>query len=96
MKYLVVDASLNGTGIRDKYEGGYINPESLLISADFIKRLKDWLLRYENEHYNEYKDADNVKELDKEGRKLAIQLKNGLSGTKVDYYSDALLTNEPI
>lgn len=25
MKYLIIDAALNGTGIRDKYNGGYLD-----------------------------------------------------------------------
>ena len=32
MKYLVIDAALSGTGIRDKYEGGYIDPDDLGLS----------------------------------------------------------------
>ena len=26
MKYIIIDALLNGTGIRDKYKGEYIDP----------------------------------------------------------------------
>jgi hypothetical protein len=33
MKYLIVDAELSGTGVRDKYLGGYIDPEDLALSA---------------------------------------------------------------
>jgi hypothetical protein len=43
MKYLVVDASLNSTGIRDKYEGEYISPEGLKLSHSTINRLNKWL-----------------------------------------------------
>ncbi len=34
MRYLIVDASLHGTGIRDEYEGGYLTPASLGISSE--------------------------------------------------------------
>ena len=36
-----------GTGIRDKYEGGYIEPCSLGLSSATIVRLNDWLSEYE-------------------------------------------------
>ena len=50
MKYIVIDALLNGTGIRDKYEGGYIEPCSLGLSSATIIRLNDWLSEYWKEH----------------------------------------------
>jgi hypothetical protein len=39
MKYLVIDAELNGTGIRYLYKGGYIFPENLGLNAITIKQL---------------------------------------------------------
>jgi hypothetical protein len=51
MRYLVIDATLSGTGIRDKHEGGYLAPEDLGLSSDTIQSLNTWLSKYENEHY---------------------------------------------
>jgi len=68
MRYIVVDAALSGTGIRDKYEGGYINPEDLGLSLLTTQRLRRWLLKYENEHYNGFTNDSIVNELDQEGR----------------------------
>jgi hypothetical protein len=91
MKYLVIDASLNGTGIRDKYEGGYIKPEDLQLKIETTKRLKDWLLKYENEHYDDYRNKELVDQLDKEGKELAQVIKKELTGIKIEYFSSALI-----
>lgn len=96
MKYLVVDASLNGTGIRDKYNGGYLDTKELGLSFSTIKRIGEWLLDYENEHYNRYTDVYNIDKLDKEGREIALIIKNELSGVKIEYFSDARMTSEQI
>jgi hypothetical protein len=45
MKYLVIDACLSGTGIRDKYESEFLDPEDLglrnvsQISCGFMQHL---------------------------------------------------------
>lgn len=88
MRYLVIDASLNGTGIRDKYEGGYLIPEDIGLSFATIQRLNDWLLKYENEHYNGYVNEGMNDELDREGKEIALIIKNELSEAKVEYFSD--------
>jgi len=94
MKYLVVDGCLHGTGIRDYYEGGYINPKELNLSYNLIKQLEIWLGKYEDEHYNGYSDNNNISSLDLEGKELAIKIKNELKNIKVAYYSDARLIKE--
>ncbi len=96
MKHLVVDACLNGTGIRDYYEGGYIDPESLNISTELLNKLNKWLKEYENEHFKGYYDKKIVNKLDKEGKNIAIRIKKELSEVKVQYYSDALTRIELI
>jgi hypothetical protein len=95
MKYLVIDASLNGTGIRDKYEGGYLAPEDLGLSSTTIQYLTEWLSKYENEHYNGFTDENTVDELDREGKEIALMIKNELE-VKLEYFSDARMTNEII
>lgn len=96
MKYLIIDASLSGTGIRDKYEGGYLAPEDLQLSQTTIQCLNIWLLKYENEHYNGFLDNIIIDELDREGKEIAIIIKNELSEVKLEYFSDARMTLEII
>ena len=45
-RYLVIDGMLNGTGIRDYYEGGYVEPQELNLSLELKERLEAWLSRY--------------------------------------------------
>jgi len=96
MKYLIIDAALSGTGIRDKYAGGYIAPNDLGLSFAIKQRLNEWLSKYENEHYNGYTNDKIINELDQEGKEIALMIKNELSEVKIEYFSDALLTGEII
>lgn len=96
MRYLVIDASLNGTGIRDKYEGAYIVPENLGLKPETVKRLTEWLSRYENEHYNGFENIPLINELDQKGKEIALAIKKGLLKVKVEYFSDARMTSETI
>lgn len=96
MKYLIVDASLNGTGIRNCYEGGYIPLEDLGLKSETIKLLNKWLLKYKNEHYKGFEDDCLIDELDKEGKKIALIIRNELSEVKIEYFSDARMVKEII
>ncbi len=96
MRYLVIDAALSGTGVRDKHEGGYIDPEDLGLSLAAKQRLNEWLSKYENEHYNGFTDDNIINELDREGKEIALQIKNELSEVKMEYFSDARMTDEMI
>ena len=97
MKYLIIDACFGGTGIRDKYEGGYIDSALLGLSTNFTNRLSNWINKYNNEFFNGYNNSNFIAELDKEGKEIAIQLKSELSNEiKVEYYSDARLVSEMI
>jgi hypothetical protein len=96
MRYLVIDASLSGTGIRDKYEGGYLAPEDLGLSSNTIQSLNVWLSKYENEHYNGFTNDSIIDELDREGREIALLIRSELSEVKLEYFSDARMTNELI
>ena len=92
MKYLVIDASLNGTGIRDAYEGGYVSPEELKLSSETIQRLNSWIKNYEIEHYNGYENEKIIDELDREGKEIALIIKDEIINVKLEYYSDARMT----
>lgn len=94
MKYLIVDAYIHGTGIRDKYAGGYIDPASLNVSSNFKIKLTEWLKKYEKEFYNQYSNSKKIKELDAEGEILAFLLKKELLDVKIEYYSDATMTSK--
>ena len=94
MKYLVIDASLNGTGIRDYYRGGYIKPDSLGLSKEVTQKLTTWLGKYENAHYDGYIDQNLINYLDTEGREIAISIKNELVDVKICYFSDAKMIME--
>ncbi|SMC48743.1 hypothetical protein [Moheibacter sediminis] len=96
MRYLVIDAAMSGTGIRNKYEGGYINPEDLSLSLAIRQRLNAWLSKYENEHYNNFADDNIINELDQEGKEIALMIKSELMVVKIEYFSDARLTTEII
>lgn len=96
MKYLVIDASLSGTGIRDKYQGGYLTPEELGLRSTTIQSLNTWLAKYENEHFNGFTDNNIIDDLDREGKEIALIIKRELSIVKVEYFSDARMSNEII
>lgn len=96
MKYLVIDAMLDGTGIRDKYEGGYLVPQDLGLSFTTIEWLDIWLLKYENEHYNGFANEGIIDELDREGKEIALTIKNELVKVKLEYFSEARMTTEII
>lgn len=89
MKYIIIDGYLNGTGIRDKYNGGYVQPESLNLSQTLVTKLKSWLLKYESEFLNNYSDLDSVISLDEEGKQIATLIKRECVDIKIEYYSDA-------
>jgi len=96
MRYLIIDAGLSGTGIRDQYAGGYIKPEELFLSPETIEKLNDWRMRYEDEHFNGYGDSKLIEQLDNEGREIALIIKEELSKIKIEYFSDALMKKEII
>lgn len=96
MNYIVVDAMFNGTGIRDKYNGGYLNPDDLGLSNKVLQALTEWLKKYEDEHYNGFENNRVIDKLDSEGRDIALAIKNELVGIKVEYFSNARMHSEPI
>ena len=91
MRYLTVDGMFAGTGIRDTVEGGYLTPSVLGLSSDLALRLAAWLQAYEAAHHAGYRDADQVAQLDQEGMRICVAVRQELPNTKVEYYSDALM-----
>lgn len=91
MEYIIIDGYFSGTGIRDKYNGGYIPPESLNLSPALIDKLKKWLTKYESEFFNQYSYPERIKTLDEEGEQVAILVEKECANTKVEYYSDAMM-----
>ncbi len=89
MRYLVVDGELDGTGIRDKYNG-FVSPKLLGLSDELCRRLARWLKACENEHYMGYQNESNYCSLDNAGIELARNIFTELNGmAKVEYYSNA-------
>ncbi len=87
--YLIVDGMFHGTGIRDKYEGGYLNLTDLNLPDSLIDRIQSWLKAYEEEHYNNYKNRSVVEKLDEEGISITKHLSNIFPNSKISYYSNA-------
>ena len=96
MKYLIIDAELNGTGIRDCYNGGYISLAELSLSSEIVNEFNEWVLKYEREHYNGFKNDDLIKQLDKQGKNIALKIKKELPEHKIEYFSNARMVREII
>jgi hypothetical protein len=96
MKYLVIDAMFSGTGIRDYYNGNYIEPESLHLSDMTINKLRDWLSQYISEHHKGYINDKAIDELDREGKEIALRIMRELVDVRIHYYSDARMTEEMV
>jgi len=88
MIYIVVDATLNCTGIRDGANGGFLDPSDAL-SPGLLIRLANWLAEYETEHYRGFKNESRIQKLDQEGKEIAIAIRQEIPDTKIAYYSDA-------
>lgn len=91
MKYLIVDGMLSGTGVRDAVEGGYVDLATLGLSVELTNDLNSWLARYENAHYSQFRNKDEVSELDNEGLDLSKRLRGELVDSKVEYFSNAMM-----
>lgn len=96
MKYLVIDGELSGTGIRDKYESGYLVPEALGLSRKTTDRLNEWVSRYETEHRKGFSDTNVVDELDRQGKEIAFLVREELGDIKLEYFSAATMKSEMI
>lgn len=93
MRYLIIDGMIHGTGIRDKYKGGYLPIDSLGFSEEIKNRIREWLNFYEQEHYAGFIHPNIIDKLDKEGIAIAKIIKTHLPDSKVEYYSNAKLHN---
>jgi hypothetical protein len=89
MRYLTVDGMFSGTGVRNSFEGGYIEPDELGLSSNLSAKITQWLKGYEDAHYMQYKDKTQVAELDAEGIEICKMIKNELPDSKIEYYSSA-------
>ncbi len=92
MTYLIVDAYLNGTGIRNKYDGGYILPNVLHLSDSLSDRITNWLELYWFQFYKGYPNLILMAELDKEGISIALAMCKELPDYKIEYFSDAFMS----
>ena len=88
---LVVDGMLSGTGIRLKYAGGFIKLDQLPISTDLKKDISTWVLRYQNEHFENFQRVDVNAQLDNHGLKIVENLRETLGTNSVVYFSNAYM-----
>lgn len=91
MKTIIVDGLLHGTGIRDRVEGGYLDPGEIGLTKETILTITNWLSQYEEEHYNHFSNPSNIEKLDLIGFEIAKRIEKELPDFKVGYYSNALL-----
>lgn len=89
MNYLVVDACLGGTGVRDAIKGGYLSLETLKLDANVVHEIGEWLGAYADAHYEGFSDTQKINQLDKTGVDLTNRLKLLLAPCKIAYYSSA-------
>ncbi|KQS24884.1 hypothetical protein ASG33_23180 [Dyadobacter sp. Leaf189] len=61
-----------------------------------MESLRKWLKKYEEAHYDGFKNDLLISELDNEGREIAYKIKKELSDVKMEYYSDARMTKDQI
>jgi hypothetical protein len=87
--HLFVDGMLSGTGIRDADAGGYVEPNRLGLSPILLKRVADWLLKYENAHYYQFADAAENRRLDQEGIEITREMRKELPDSQIEYFSNA-------
>lgn len=95
-RYLTVDGMLSGTGVRDSIAGGYLDPLQLGLDEDFVNRIEQWLLRYENAHFNGFEDEDECTRLDQFGLQLSCELQGVFPQSKIEYFSHARQIKLPI
>jgi hypothetical protein len=91
MRYLIVDGMYGGTGVRDAIEGGYVDLIELHIPIDLQDAIRSWLQQYEEAHYFQFKDQDEVIRLDKQGIDICRQLRIERFEDKIDYFSNATM-----
>lgn len=89
MYYLTIDGMMSGTGIRDSIEGGYISPSVIGLSQGLQDRITHWLTRYEEAHYRQWDDPQEVAELDTEGLSIVRIVRSELPESMVNCFSSA-------
>ncbi len=89
MKYLTVDGVGFGTGVRDTYEGGYVDLDELKISGRLKKDIRTWISKYETAFFADFRDQATVTALDEAGEKIAKRLSDELPLSKIVYFSEA-------
>lgn len=88
MKYLTVDGAGFGTGVRDTYEGGYVDLDELKISGQLKKDIRTWISRHETAFFADFRDQGTVTALDEAGEEIAKRLSDELPHSKIVYYSE--------
>ena len=88
---IIVDGLLSGTGVRDALNGGYLEPAFIGLSKIVEQRIREWLSRYAQAHFNQYRDSEESAALDREGIEIAEMIARELPDAKVRYFSNVLM-----
>ncbi|MCE6993046.1 hypothetical protein [Dyadobacter sp. CY323] len=91
MKHFILNATLDGAGIQENYNGEFLNPDELLLCQKIVEDLKIWISRYQKEICNEDIDYLMVCDIEREGICIARKIKNELPHVRIEYLSDILM-----
>lgn len=83
----LIDGMLSGTGIRDVINGGYVDPQSLGLSEQLVRKIASWQAQYEEAHFAGF-PAERVTKLDKDGAALTSRVREELIDISVGYFSN--------
>jgi hypothetical protein len=99
MKYLVIVADYNSSGIKDKFEGE-LDRDDINLPETIWEELTDWVSKYQEiipmDRKQRIKVREKIDELDKKGIALKQKIIDHCEGNaKVKYYSEGLLQYIP-
>jgi hypothetical protein len=86
----LIDGMLSGTGVRDAFNGGYLDPRDIGLSEALTGEIADWQQRYEEAHFDGFPEG-LVAQLDQRGLAFVAQAKAELPDIEIGYFSSGLL-----
>ncbi|MDD9951068.1 MAG: hypothetical protein OXT67_05830 [Zetaproteobacteria bacterium] len=97
MKYLMVSADYDATGIRDNQ--GELDEVSLPLSEPLWRRIRQWVGDYQviipMNNAERQASMDLISELDERGVNICKDILSDFPGLKIEYYSEGLLKKLP-
>ncbi|MBF0301133.1 MAG: hypothetical protein HQK51_20665 [Oligoflexia bacterium] len=95
MKYLILDANYQTTGLKDRYEG-YLSEEQSGLSHELWQEIQEWVKSYNviimiEEREREI-NLEKINRLDQGGLAICDKIRGELGeNVKIEYYSEGLL-----